>query len=177
MVYFSPLEKTLPTILKIVLRLHSDDITHNKCGKSQPNVVDVADINTEFTDFVFFDMPGWQSEYADECSYHTFYEQLLGKMDFIYFVWDVNHGKVDDKFAAFFEHKAHGTDYSVIYNRYEEGSANMAFLNQQYGKMNQGSEILSEGYVLKLHEKSAKYAEQYDEDILMLRSKISSVNL
>jgi hypothetical protein len=52
----------------------------------------------------------------------------------------------------------------------------MAFLNQQYGKMTKGYEILSEGYILKVHENSTEYKEQFQEDILMLRSKILSVN-
>jgi len=153
-----------------------DDVTHKVCGKNQPNVLEVADVNTEFQDFVFFDMPGWQAEYGSDCTYRSFYEQLIEKMDFVYVVWDVNHGKIDDDFASFFREKAHGVDYELIYNRFEESSANMAFFNQQYGKMSQGHEILSEGYVLKLHDNSARYAEEYHDDILMLRSKILAVN-
>lgn len=155
-------------------------MTQKICGKSQPNVLDVADENTEFRDFVFFDMPGWQNEYADDCTYSSFYSQLIEKMDFVYVVWDLNHGKIDDKFASFFKEKAHGTEYELIYNRYEENTANMAFLNQQYGKMRKGQEILSEGYVLKVHENrtdtDTATAQQYKEDIRMLRSKILSVN-
>ncbi len=146
------------------------------CGSTLPNVLDVADENTEFRDFVFFDMPGWQSEYANDCTYKSFYSQLIERMDYVYVVWDVSHGKVEEEFASFFKEKAHGTEYELIYNRYDDDSANLSFLNQQYGKMRKGHEILSDGYVLKLHENSTRYLEQYREDILMLRSKILSVN-
>merc|ERR1711957_394448 len=121
-------------------------------------------------------MPGWQAEYENDCTYSSFYQQLIEKMDFVYVVWDVNHGKIDDKFASLFKEKAHGTEYELIYNRFEENSSNMAFLNQQYGKMRKGHEILSEGYILKLHENNTKYEKEYQEDILMLRAKILSVN-
>jgi len=97
-------------------------------------------------------------------------------MDFIYVVWDVNHGKIDHQFALFFKDKAHGTDYEMIYNRYEEANSNMAFLNQQYGRMSKGHELLSEGYILKVHENTTENAEHYLNDLLMLRSKILSVN-
>jgi hypothetical protein len=138
--------------------------------------LDVADENMEFQDFVFFDTPGYQAEYLNDCTYQTFYSQLIEKMDFIYVVWDVHHGKIDDHFASFFKDKAHGRDYEMIYNRYEENRANMAFLNQQYGKMTKGYELLSEGYILKVHENSTEYKVQFQQDILMLRSKILSVN-
>lgn len=145
-------------------------------------MLDVADENTEFQDFVFFDTPGYQAEYLKDCTYQTFYSQLIDKMDFIYVVWDVHHGKIDDHFASFFLDKAHGRDYEMIYNRFEDNRSNMAFLNQQYGKMTKGFEILSEGYILKVHENSSssssstEYKQQFQEDILLLRSKILSVN-
>ena len=31
---------------------------------------------------------------------------------------DVNHGKIEDDFAEFFQNKARGTNYELIYNRY-----------------------------------------------------------
>ena len=67
-------------------------------------------------------------------------------------------------------------DYEMIYNRYEEANSNMAFLNQQYGRMAKGHELLSEGYILKVHENTTANAEHYLDDLLMLRSKILSVN-
>jgi len=160
--------------------LDLDEITHDICGKSQQNVLDVADVNSEFKDFVFFDTPGFQPEYANDCTYQSFYSQIIDQMDFIYVVWDVSHGKIDPQFASFFKDKAHGTDYELIYNRYDEANSNMAFLNQQYSsKMAQGHELLSEGYVLKVHENNKNtevYAEQYQEDLALLRSRILSVN-
>lgn len=51
------------------------------------NVLDVADENNEFGDFVFFDMPGWQSEYGSDCVYRTYFRQLIDKVDFTYVVW------------------------------------------------------------------------------------------
>ena len=64
--------------------------------------LDVANPNTEFgTDFVFFDMPSWQQEYANDCVYQSFYQQLIEKVDFTYVIWDVSHGKVDQSFADF----------------------------------------------------------------------------
>lgn len=68
------------------LQSHMNDVTHAACGKHMTNVVDVADINTEFGDFVFFDMPGWQREYGDNCVYRMFYQQLIDKVDFTYLV-------------------------------------------------------------------------------------------
>lgn len=65
---------------------HINDITLKTCGSTLPNVLDVADTNTEFKDFVFFDMPGWQREYGEECTYRTFYSQLIDKADFVYVV-------------------------------------------------------------------------------------------
>lgn len=65
---------------------HINDITNKVCGAALPNVLDVADTNEEFRDFVFFDMPGWQREYGQDCSYHMFYKQLLEKVDFTYVV-------------------------------------------------------------------------------------------
>mmetsp|Transcript_28910 Transcript_28910/g.43659 ORF Transcript_28910/g.43659 Transcript_28910/m.43659 type:complete len:483 (+) Transcript_28910:92-1540(+) len=155
---------------------HLNDVTYKMCGQSQPNVLDVADLNEEFRDFVFFDMPGFQGEYANDCTYNSFYSQLLDRMDFNFVVWDVSHGKIENAFANFFLEKGHGTEYELIYNRFEDDNSNMAFLNQQYGKMSKGHEILSEGYVLKLHENSTRYAEQFQNDILLLRSKILSIN-
>ena len=70
---------------------HVNDVVRATCdGKAMSNVLDVADENTEFGDFVFFDMPGWQSEYASDCTYRTYFQQLLDKVDFTYVVWWVH---------------------------------------------------------------------------------------
>ena len=74
---------------------HVNDVVRSKCGgQAMSNVLDVADTNTEFGDFVFFDMPGWQTEYGNDCVYNTYFHQLIDKVDFTYVVWDVHHGKV-----------------------------------------------------------------------------------
>jgi hypothetical protein len=65
---------------------HINDVTLKTCGSTLPNVLDVADANQEFDNFVFFDMPGWQREYGEECTYRTFYSQLIDKADFVYVV-------------------------------------------------------------------------------------------
>eukprot|EP01083_Nonionella_stella_P108820 316780_1 len=52
----------------------------------------------------------------------------------------------------------------------------MAFLNQQYSKMTNGQEILSEMYTMKLHENNTQYMNLYLDDIQLLRAKIMSVN-
>jgi hypothetical protein len=157
---------------------HIHDITHKVCGKGFANSVDVADENIEFAGFVFFDMPGWQNEYFHDCAYHTFYKQLMDKMDFVYVMWDLNHGKIEDEFAKFFQGKARGTNYEVIYNRYDSESADMAFLNQQYAKLSNGAqELLSELYTIKIHESAAEqHQDLFQQDILHLRAKIQSVN-
>lgn len=156
----------------------SDEITYDVCGNTQPNTVDIADMNSEFEDFVFFDTPGFQQEYSNDCSYEVFYQQLIEKMDFVYVVWDVNHGKIDESFSSLFQNKAHGVDYEMIFNRYGDDQAGngISFLNQQYAKMTKGHELLSEGYVLKLHENRTKYQNEFVEDIRSLRTKILSVN-
>lgn len=42
---------------------HVNDVVRSRCdGMAMPNVLDVADENSEMGDFVFFDMPGWQTE-------------------------------------------------------------------------------------------------------------------
>lgn len=140
------------------------------------NVLDVSDSNDEFDDFVFFDTPGWQSEYSSDCIYRTYFQQLINKVDFVYVVWDVSHGKIEGEFADFFRHKARGTNYELIYNRYNKDNVDMSFLNQQYAKMSTGKEILSEMFTTKVHENSTDTAEQFNEDILHLRAKIKSVN-
>jgi GTPase SAR1 family protein len=155
---------------------HMNDLTQSTCEKQLPNVLDVADVNTEFGNFVFFDTPGWQSEYKNDCTYESFYRQLIDKVDFIYLVWDLNHGKIEDHFADYFKTKTKGTHYEFIYNRYLHDNVDMAFLNQQYAKMTNGKEILSEMYTMKLHENSTQYEEQYKNDIQHLRAKIMSVN-
>ena len=67
---------------------HVNDVVRSKCdGKSMANVLDVADTNEEFADFVFFDMPGWQTEYGADCIYNTYFHQLIDKVDFTYVVW------------------------------------------------------------------------------------------
>jgi len=67
---------------------HVNDIVRSNCGGVvMPNVLDVLDENEEFGDFVFFDMPGWQTEYGGECIYRTFFHQFLDKVDFTYVVW------------------------------------------------------------------------------------------
>jgi hypothetical protein len=155
---------------------HINDVTHKVCGVALPNVIDVADMNEEFENFVFFDMPGWQREYSNECTYRTFYSQLIDKVDFVYVVWDLSHGKIEDEFAEFFKTKARGTNYELIYNRYTSETVDMAFLNQQYAKMSNGQEILSQMYTMKLHEHSIEYGAEFSQDVLHLRSKIKSVN-
>jgi hypothetical protein len=52
----------------------------------------------------------------------------------------------------------------------------MAFLNQQYAKMSNGQEILSQLYTMKLHENSTEFATEFQNDVLLLRAKIKSVN-
>lgn len=140
------------------------------------NVLDVSDKNDEFDDFVFFDTPGWQSEYSSDCIYRTYFQQLINKVDFVYVVWDVSHGKIEGDFADFFRHKARGTNYELIYNRYSKDNVDMSFLNQQYAKMSTGKEILSEMFTTKVHENSTHTVAQFHEDILHLRAKIKSVN-
>ncbi|KAL7479021.1 hypothetical protein ACHAW6_004767 [Cyclotella cf. meneghiniana] len=156
---------------------HVNDIVRATCdGVAMPNVLDVADTNSEFGDFVFFDMPGWQTEYASECTYRTYFQQLLDKVDFTYVVWDVSHGKIEEEFASFFRNKARGVQFEIIYNRFASGSADMSFLNQQYAKMSTGQEILSEMYTTRVHENNTENVHVFENDILRLRSKIKSVN-
>ncbi|EJK76726.1 hypothetical protein THAOC_01495, partial [Thalassiosira oceanica] len=132
---------------------HVNDVVRSKCGgRSMANVLDVSDNNDEFDDFVFFDTPGWQSEYSSDCIYRTYFQQLINKVDFVYVVWDVSHGKIEGDFADFFRHKARGTNYELIYNRYSKDNVDMSFLNQQYAKMSTGKEILSEMFTTKVHE-------------------------
>lgn len=158
---------------------HVQDITQNKVcnGAGLANTVDVADTNTEFTGFVFLDMPGWQNEYYHDCAYRTFYQQLMDQIDFVYVVWDVNHGKVEEEFASFFQGKARGTNYEVIYNRYNGNeNADMAFLNQQYAKLSNGAqELLSELYTIKIHDHTIS-RDSFQQDVVHLRAKIQSVN-
>ena len=92
------------------------------------------------------------------------------------FLRDVNHGKIEDSFAEFFQNKARGTNYELIYNRYSRDSVDMSFLNQQYAKMSTGQEILSEMYTTKVHENNTYTSGQFQDDIHRLRSKIKSVN-
>jgi len=156
---------------------HVNDVVRSKCGgRSMANVLDVSDNNDEFDDFVFFDTPGWQSEYSSDCIYRTYFQQLINKVDFVYVVWDVSHGKIEGDFADFFRHKARGTNYELIYNRYSKDNVDMSFLNQQYAKMSTGKEILSEMFTTKVHENSTHTVAQFNEDILHLRAKIKSVN-
>jgi GTPase SAR1 family protein len=156
---------------------HINDVTLKTCGSTLPNVVDVADTNKEFgDDFVFLDTPGFQREYGEECTYRTFYSQLIDKADFVYVVWDVSHGKLENEFAEMFRNKARGSHYELIYNRYTTDSVDMAFLNQQYAKMSNGQEILSQMYTMKLHENNTKFATEFQNDVLLLRAKIKSVN-
>lgn len=155
---------------------HINDVNHKMCGATLPNVLDVGDTNMEFAEFVFFDMPGWQREYGHDCAYRNFYKQLIEKVDFTYVVWDVNHGKIEDEFADFFRNKARGTNYEVIYNRYQNDAVDMAFLNQQYAKMSNGQEILSQMYTMKLHENNTRFAKEFQNDIQLLRAKVKSVD-
>lgn len=155
---------------------HINDVNMKVCGATLPNVLDVADTNTEFADFVFIDMPGWQTEYSDQCTYKMFYKQLIDKVDFVYVVWDVNHGKIEDEFAEMFRSKARGTNYELIYNRYVSDSVDMAFLNQQYAKMSNGQELLSLMYTTRIHENSTLYGDEFENDVLHLRTKIKGTN-
>lgn len=67
---------------------HVNDVVQSQCGgKTMKHVLDVADTNTEFGDFVFFDMPGWQTEYGSDCIYRTYFHQLIDKVDYTYIVW------------------------------------------------------------------------------------------
>ena len=53
---------------------HVNNVARSTCrGKAMANVLDVADTNTEFGDFVFFDMPGWKTEYGSDCVYRTYF--------------------------------------------------------------------------------------------------------
>ena len=88
----------------------------------------------------------------------------------------MNHGKVEDEYAEFFKNKARGTNYELIYNRYMDDTVDMAFLNQQYAKMSNGQEVLSQMYTMKLHENNERHAVEFEEDLLLLRAKIKSVN-
>ena len=88
----------------------------------------------------------------------------------------MNHGKVEDEYADFFKNKARGTNYELIYNRYMDDTVDMAFLNQQYAKMSNGQEVLSQMYTMKLHENNERHAVEFEEDLLLLRAKIKSVN-
>lgn len=103
-------------------------------------------------------------------------KQCSNKYLVIYFNRDVSHGKIEEEFASFFRNKARGIQYELIYNRYASGSADMSFLNQQYAKMSNGQEILSEMYTTKVHENNTDNALIFEDDILILRSKIKSVN-
>jgi len=67
------------------------------------NILDVADTNTKFGHFVFFDMTGWQMEYGSDCVYQTYFQQLIDKIDYTYEVWDVHQCKIEDDFANFFQ--------------------------------------------------------------------------
>jgi len=190
----------------------NDDTSGGKEGSTNgnggvlANVLDVADDNEEFAGFVFFDMPGYQREYGEDCRYRNFYRQLIDKVDYTFVVWDVSHGKIEDEFADFFQNKARGTNYELIYNRFDESSIDMGFLNQQYTKMSgTGQEMLSEMYITKVHEnrratlnnaisthtdrslgsddsaalvpqQKAPWELLYENDIQTLRSKIKSVN-
>jgi len=157
---------------------HINDVVYRTCdGKTQPNVLDVADENDEFTGFVLYDMPGYQREYGQDCIYRHFYQQLIDKVDYTYIVWDLSHGKIEDEFADFFHNKARGTNYELIYNRYDDKSVDMGFLNQQFSKISgPGQEMLSEMYTMKVHENATTSGELFYNDILHLRSKIKSVN-
>ena len=100
-----------------------------------------------------------------------------------YVVWDLNHGKIEDEFAEFFKGKSRGTNFEVIYNRYDAERADMAFLNQQYAKLRHGAqELLSEIYTIKVQDQAISSDDapsggsQFDKDIQHLRSKIQSVN-
>ena len=67
---------------------HVNDVVRSTCGgKAMSNVLDVADTNNEFSDFVFFDMPGWQTEYSADCVYRTYFQQLIDKVDYTYIIW------------------------------------------------------------------------------------------
>lgn len=83
---------------------------------------------------------------------------------------------MEDEFAELFRKKARGTHYELIYNRYVTDAVDMAFLNQQYAKMSNGQEVLSQMYTMHLHENKTEYAIEYREDVLLLRAKIKSVN-
>lgn len=52
----------------------------------------------------------------------------------------------------------------------------MGFLNQQYAKMSNGQELLTQMYTMKLHENNTAFREEFDQDVLHLRAKIQSVN-
>ena len=106
----------------------------------------------------------------------------------------MSHGKIEDEFAEFFQNKARGTNYEIIYNRFDSSSSDMGFLNQQYAKMSgTGQEMLSEMYITKVHEnnptgnslllpsleeenRDLQKSSTYWNDIQVLRSKIKSVN-
>jgi hypothetical protein len=67
---------------------HVNDVVRSECGgRAMTNVLDVADTNGEFGDFVFFDMPGWKSEYGSDCVYRTYFHTLIDRVDYTYVVW------------------------------------------------------------------------------------------
>ncbi len=101
---------------------------------------------------------------------------LAAKLCIIQSLGDVSHGKLENEFAEMFRNKARGSHYELIYNRYTTDSVDMAFLNQQYAKMSNGQEILSQMYTMKLHENNTKFATEFQNDVLLLRAKIKSVN-
>lgn len=92
----------------------------------------------------------------------------------------MSHGKLEDEFAQLFLNKARGTHYELIYNRYNDEAVDMAFLNQQYAKMSNGQEILSQMYTMKLHENTTTAeglaSTEFQDDVLLLRAKIKSAN-
>jgi len=69
---------------------HVNDVTHKACGSTMTHVLDVADTNTEFAHFVFFDMPGWQREYGEDCRYRVFYKHLIDQVDYTFVVCKYN---------------------------------------------------------------------------------------
>ena len=114
--------------------------------------------------------------FFDLVLYLTFFCSHLSHRTLHLALGDVNHGKIEDEFADLFRNKARGTNYEIIYNRYVTEAADMAFLNQQYAKMSNGQEILSQMYTMKLHENITEFADEIKEDVLHLRAKIKSVN-
>ena len=63
---------------------------------------------------------------------------------------DVNHSSIEDNYAEFFQNKARGTNYELIYHRYSQDTFDMSFLESvickhEYWKRNSIGNIYYQG--------------------------------